>query len=155
MICEEDLVGDMEGEDDAEAAEAPPSSPDEIFLTNFKDSLDLGLNKVLEAHGVSGVVNGVGNPEDPMLQLISPFSDNCGLDGVDVLMRFEAKFFIMDIKESALEIFCNLCMCLPPALEATLLVFKADNGCKVRPEAALLDSMDSILDSYKSSEPEV
>ena len=79
MICEEDLVGDMEGEDDAEAAEAPPSSPDEIFLTNFKDSLDLGLNKVLEAHGVSGVVNGVGNPEDPMLQLISPFSDNCGL----------------------------------------------------------------------------
>ena len=82
------------------------------------------------------------------------------LDGVDVLMRLEAKFFIMDINESALEIFCNLCMCLPvtPALEFPVPlceVFKADNGCKVRPEAALLDSMDSILDSYKSSEPEV
>ena len=158
MICEEDLVGDMEGEDDAEVA-APPRSPEEIFLTNLLwcCSLDLGLNKVLEAHGVSGVVKGVGNPEEPTLQLRSPFSDNCGLDGVDVLMRLEAKFFIMDIKESALEIFCNLCICLPPALEATLLVFKADKGCKVRPEpeAALLDSMDSILDSYKSSEPDV
>ena len=82
------------------------------------------------------------------------------LDGVDVLMRLEAKFFIMDINESALEIFCNLCMCLPvtPALEFPVPlceVFKADNGCKVRPEAALLDSMDSILDSYKSSEPDV
>ena len=70
MICEEDLVGDMEGEDDAEVA-APPRSPEEIFLTNLLwcCSLDLGLNKVLEAHGVSGVVKGVGNPEEPMLQL--------------------------------------------------------------------------------------
>ena len=34
MICEEDLVGDMEGEDDAEVA-APPRSPEEIFLTNL------------------------------------------------------------------------------------------------------------------------
>ena len=77
-------------------------------------------------------------------------------------MRLEAKFFIMDIKESALEIFCNLCMCLlPPALDfppfPVCVVLKADNGCKVKPEpeAALLDSMDSILDSYKSSEPDV
>ena len=31
MICEEALVGDMEGEDEAEA---PPRSPEEIFRTN-------------------------------------------------------------------------------------------------------------------------
>lgn len=118
MICEEDLVGDIEGDDDAEVpADTTQRSPEEIFLTNLF-SLDLGLNKFLGAHGVSGVVKGVGNPEEPMLQLISPFSDNCGLDGVDVLIRLEAKFFIIDIKESALEIFCNLCMCLlPPALD--------------------------------------
>ena len=79
MICEEDLVGDIEGDDDAEVpADTTQRSPEEIFLTNLF-SLDLGLNKFLGAHGVSGVVKGVGNPEEPMLQLISPFSDNCGL----------------------------------------------------------------------------
>ena len=102
MICEEDLVGDMEGEDDAEAAEAPPSSPDEIFLTNFKDSLDLGLNKVLEAHGVSGVVNGVGNPEDPMLQLISPFSDNCGLYKEGKNAKYSLKFLKISFHDHTL-----------------------------------------------------
>ena len=82
MICEEDLVGDIEGEEDAEVpADTTQRSPEEIFLTNLLwcCSLDLGLNKFLGAHGVSGVVKGVGNPEEPMLQLISPFSDNCGL----------------------------------------------------------------------------
>ena len=32
MICDEDIVGDIEGDDDAEAA---PRSPDEIFRTNL------------------------------------------------------------------------------------------------------------------------
>lgn len=54
------------------------------------------------AQGVSGVVNGVGNPPDEML---SPLSDNCGLEGVEVLSRLAAKFLIMHIRESALEIF--------------------------------------------------
>ena len=101
MICEDDLVGDIEGDDELEAL----SSPDEILRTSLCWSLDLGLKIDLEAIGVSGVVNGVGNPEDPRLQLTSPFSDNCGLEGVEVLILLEAKFLIMDMRESALEIF--------------------------------------------------
>ena len=72
MICEDDLVGDIEGDDELEAL----SSPDEILRTSLCWSLDLGLKMDLEAIGVSGVVSGVGNPEDPRLQLTSPFSDN-------------------------------------------------------------------------------
>ena len=74
MICEEALVGDMEGEDEAEA---PPRSPEEIFRTNWCFSLDpRGLKRVLTVLGVSGVVNGVGNPPD---ERSPPFSDNWGL----------------------------------------------------------------------------
>ena len=70
---------------------------------------------------------------------------------MDVLIRLDAKFLIMDINESALEIFCNLFF----PLAVLQGVFKADKGCKVNPEVALFDSIDSILDSYKSSDPEV
>ena len=40
MICEDDLVGDIDGDDEAEA---PPKSLEEIFLTNLCCSLVLGL----------------------------------------------------------------------------------------------------------------
>ena len=41
---------------------------------------------------------------------------------------------------------------LPPA--APLLGwFRAERGWRVKPVVALLDSMDSMLDSYKSSDP--
>ena len=60
------------------------------------------------ALGVSGVVSGVGNPDDARFH---SSSENCGDDGVEVfnLVAVEAvKFLIMENSESALEIFCNL-----------------------------------------------
>lgn len=57
---------------------------------------------VLAVQGVSGVVRGVGKPPE---DTPSPFSDNCGLEGVEVLIRLAAKFLIIHMSESALEIF--------------------------------------------------
>ena len=82
---------------------------------------------------MSGVERGVGYPEERT----SPVSDNCGLDGEDVLCLLEARFLIMDNKESALD---------------TLLILflfwggkdKADKGLRAK---LFEDSMDSILDS--------
>ena len=109
MICDEARVGDMEGDDEAEAA---PRSPDDILRTNLCCSLTSprGLKSVLAVLGVSGAVKGVGNPPE---DTPSPFSDSCGLEGVEVLSRFAARFLIMHMSESALEIFCNLLL-LPP-----------------------------------------
>ena len=57
---------------------------------------------------MSGVVSGVGNPDDARFH---SSSENCGDDGVEVfnLVAVEAvKFLIMENNESALDIFCNL-----------------------------------------------
>ena len=43
--------------------------------------------------------------------MISFISENWGLDGVDVFLLVEARFRIIENKESALDNFCNL---LPP-----------------------------------------
>ena len=94
MICEEALVGDMEGEDEAEA---PPRSPEEIFRTSLCCSLTpRGLKRVLTVLGVSGVVKGVGNPPE---ERSPPFSDNWGLHNGALSCEFvQYKFSALKIK---------------------------------------------------------
>ena len=82
---------------------------------------------------MSGVERGVGYPDERA----SPVYDSCGLDGVDVLSLLEARFLIMDNKESALEtLFILFLFCGGKD--------KADKGLSAK---LFEDSMDSILDS--------
>lgn len=73
------------------------------------DPLGENILVVVEALGVSGVVKGVGKPDEAKFH---SSSENWGEDGVEVLSFDEPapapKLRIMEKRLSALEIFCNL-----------------------------------------------